>query len=126
MSEFDAMFHDGADALLDTVGDACSYTPPNGTAVDVTRALIGEEQVVEVASRTGRQSVTTRQMTLGTDPRAATFSGVESPTRQATVTIHGVTYYVDQVLYGDVAGLATLQLRRVSQVQQSSEHYERR
>lgn len=127
MSEFDAMFHDGADALLDVTGEAISYTAPGGTtATEIERALVGEEQVVEIGARDGRRSVVTRQVTIGVDPTASTFCGVESPVRQATVAIGSVSYYVDQVLYGDVGGLVTLQLRRVGQVQKSSEHYERR
>lgn len=127
MSDFDEMFSDGFDSLVDSMAEPISYTALGASAAtEIQRAIVSEERVVEIGSRDGRRQIVTRQVTVTVDPDSPYYCGVPAPTRQATVTIGTVGYYVDEVMRGETDSVVVLVLRRVSQVQKSSEHMELR
>ena len=114
----------GVSALMDGLGSAgrLVYTPAGGDAVSLT-AMIGAESTEEGSDLEGRTNRAVCEVIISTDPDCD-YGGVASPATNATVTLDGVEWAIDDILAQD-ANLATLRLVRETRVERGRPDYRR-
>lgn len=115
MSDFDDLMADVNDKVLDTFGDAITYTPYGGEGVSIN-AVLGDIDCTDVIDETGRYNQFFADLLLLLDPAA----GIANPAVGDTITINTVTWYVDDILHQDGTA-ANLRIRRDVEVKKHSE-----
>lgn len=90
MTDFDTLFADtGRPVLMETLGEAVTYTAPGGGSVSAT-AIVGPVRVTEQQGEHGRTAIAVRDVLLSA-------AEVASPSEGGSVTIGAVVWPVLEI-----------------------------
>lgn len=114
----------GLPLLLEQHGEEIVYRGAGEDPREVW-AIVGAEQISDLAFEDGRDETRMRQVTILRDPATPTYSGIAEPSEKAQVCIGGVEYSVHRIPV-QTATYATLEVVRRAVTERSRGQYRRR